>query len=649
MLYRYKYQSHFQITKKPSKTQIKQSYIKKESDDECDLISDIENGIFSSKPTIHNSNFNNSSDIVVSAGHDLYEPINFTTGGITGSIDNSFGIEANNGTKNNGNALDINLDDENENPDFNSLFQSAPRSHVFNSDPYKSYAEIKQTIKENNYFARIKNTDNNGKGMNTNVQNNNKCQTFVNKCNGLTPTELDGKLNLRDVSKCSNYCYANEYYEMAMVTPSLQTISANTKDDYFNIHRKINAAESKYNSDNQFSRNTSFDSTFSSNELNNYKSLSLSHGESPCSINSEVVESLYDLPSVNFFKPNSEPMPCLSTQKPQTSLIPYNLNEINSDNLCQLVDSNQIGKTTRPVSSSSTCSDENLINLKFEIPSFLSFSNSNQIQSYVCTLENSDCNDENYTYNTTEKTSSELDVEFEKKIEPKLEKSSEKVIDKQECFIKEEHDCGDHERINQNEKTANTIVNPDFGGTKKNVKKKSIPKRGRPKKRVCKNKVRNTHKIVKVQTKSISTKKSQKSVIKCPPNDNNNEYLPYVCKHCHKGFERKSNHDSHIRLHLTVKPHICSFCSKGFVRRSDLLRHERSLHLKTTFRCFGKSGRKKWGCGHLYSRKDGLRKHWKSIQGQNCLRQFLALNKLECKYDQDRDLEKIIEMMTNLF
>lgn len=53
----------------------------------------------------------------------------------------------------------------------------------------------------------------------------------------------------------------------------------------------------------------------------------------------------------------------------------------------------------------------------------------------------------------------------------------------------------------------------------------------------------------------------------------------YVCAHCGKVFDKKYNHDSHARVHLTTKPHKCFLCGKGFARNSDKKRHEKG-HLK---------------------------------------------------------------------
>jgi len=104
----------------------------------------------------------------------------------------------------------------------------------------------------------------------------------------------------------------------------------------------------------------------------------------------------------------------------------------------------------------------------------------------------------------------------------------------------------------------------------------------------------------------------------------------FLCSFCGKQFTRKSNLDSHLITHSSEKPHKCRECDKAFARLSDRTRHENTTHRTTkTFQCRGvkKDGLKEWGCGHFYSRADGLRKHFKSYAGKQCL------------YDYLRDLE----------
>lgn len=152
---------------------------------------------------------------------------------------------------------------------------------------------------------------------------------------------------------------------------------------------------------------------------------------------------------------------------------------------------------------------------------------------------------------------------------------------------------------------------------------------------------------VKVTTKAKKTKSSKSNIkIKSKLKNSNkvNKVGKFICE-CGKIFPRKSNYDSHIRVHLDIKPHICKHCGKGFVRRSDMNRHERSLHLKTTFKCGEINENGKWGCGRIYSRKDGLRKHWKSCPGQLCIKDFALKNDYKFNnYEIDEliDLTKIL-------
>ncbi|GMM47167.1 hypothetical protein DAPK24_037420 [Pichia kluyveri] len=148
---------------------------------------------------------------------------------------------------------------------------------------------------------------------------------------------------------------------------------------------------------------------------------------------------------------------------------------------------------------------------------------------------------------------------------------------------------------------------------------------------------------VKVTTKAKKTKSSKSNIkIKSKMKNSNkvNKVGKFICE-CGKIFPRKSNYDSHIRVHLDIKPHICKHCGKGFVRRSDMNRHERSLHLKTTFKCGEINENGKWGCGRIYSRKDGLRKHWKSCPGQLCIKDFALKN--DYKFN-NYEIDELIEL-----
>lgn len=110
----------------------------------------------------------------------------------------------------------------------------------------------------------------------------------------------------------------------------------------------------------------------------------------------------------------------------------------------------------------------------------------------------------------------------------------------------------------------------------------------------------------------------------------------FKCPSCEKEFTRKSNLDSHLITHSNARPHTCKECGKSFARLSDRTRHESTTHRTTkTFQCRGvkKDGVKEWGCGHFYSRADGLRKHFKSFAGRQCLYDFLR--------DRDGDTEEL--------
>lgn len=564
-----------------------------------------------------------------------------------------------------------------------------------------------------------------------------------------------------------SYCYSNDYYEVSLVSNPHSSLPDNQDLPFsrpLSLRRDILTASSfngddvdtdKSESGRFFSRNTSIDSSLSSQYFAT-SDCTYSSVDSPSSIDSELVDSLYDFPTYTYepnsiFRRNQQKHYLLEQQQHSYNYYHHQSDDEGSVSRHNLL-SNNFSLSPTPINSTED-NEDHLFGLKLEVPSLVSFTNSNKIQSYVCTLENTidDENNLNESIFPTrpssfercdEDVASQLDeqpvsagkeetVDPEEKHTEKVGKNiSEKVSvvwearktrngDNFPGFYKDgtvkpefpnacrkrltpgnhNNSCnncqceGDNDNAGKDGSARKSgsestglagrlrakleIVNEvkdsktnkhGLKGVKNYVSSES--KIGKLSRKGRKNKVRqvrtrnkNDTEIEEQETgpcEKINTTEANKdnfpnSSLKVTTNTKpgrrgkaRKQPTVFICKHCGKDFPRKSNHDSHIRLHLTVKPHVCQFCSKAFVRRSDMNRHERSLHLKTTFKCFGKCNRQKWGCGHLYSRKDGLRKHWKSVQGQECLREFMVLNNLTEKYHEVKDIEKIIEL-TNLF
>lgn len=136
-------------------------------------------------------------------------------------------------------------------------------------------------------------------------------------------------------------------------------------------------------------------------------------------------------------------------------------------------------------------------------------------------------------------------------------------------------------------------------------------------------------KAVKPASPSASASASASPSSSTTGNGNGASTRSFVCPDplCGKTFSRKSNLDSHLVTHSTSRPHLCVTCGKAFARLSDRTRHEATTHARTrTFQCRGtKKDGTEWGCGHFYSRADGLRKHFRSNAGRHCLSSFLGL------------------------
>ena len=82
------------------------------------------------------------------------------------------------------------------------------------------------------------------------------------------------------------------------------------------------------------------------------------------------------------------------------------------------------------------------------------------------------------------------------------------------------------------------------------------------------------------------------------------EEKKYVCKLCEKTFERFSNLNAHVTMHLELKPYICKSCGSKYKLRSLLNDHIRLKHLKKSgyVNCQTCNGRFKLGSSYLKHR-----------------------------------------------
>lgn len=94
----------------------------------------------------------------------------------------------------------------------------------------------------------------------------------------------------------------------------------------------------------------------------------------------------------------------------------------------------------------------------------------------------------------------------------------------------------------------------------------------------------------------------------------------FKCPHCEKTFNKRWNHDSHLKTHGVGETLSCQNCGTQFVRSSDLRRHMQTHTNAKLFKCGGvlQSGQH-WGCGASFMRRDILSNHYKSKKGKKCI------------------------------
>lgn len=472
----------------------------------------------------------------------------------------------------------------------NSLFY-VPRYFGLDSDNLENESDL-------SYF-----------GINGNLHNEDNCLPIANDSsnNSLFPSLTLPSCSIFGYS----HCYANDYYEVALASNLHHELTEENLNNVFEDGKKLNDYKNFIESSFDFS------ASVSSSHIDNFDTQSTI--DSPLSISSNIALKSYDFPSCEIYSKESNYESSLKIESPYSTRASTPRLYFNSDNL---------------------------LGLGIEIPSIVSFSNSNNIQNYVCTLDND--NDEDREFNTGKFKTEKNIIEDSYYLNSE---DSNSTLD----FCSSSSSICSSVALPPSSKDSSMHMDSEFEDNfdkrnlvnkfDKNTSKKDIDKKNTSGKKLNSVKKKSEIKTTKELKNKKIAKRGRKRGKRLKKNDEDEEY---VCKHCGKDFPRKSNHDSHIRMHSTIKPYVCQFCSKAFVRRSDMNRHERSLHLKTAYRCIGRCHGKKWGCGHLYSRRDGLRKHWKSLQGRECLRQFLKLDGILEKYDEIHDLEKIIEL-TRIF
>mmetsp|Transcript_47671 Transcript_47671/g.76436 ORF Transcript_47671/g.76436 Transcript_47671/m.76436 type:complete len:395 (-) Transcript_47671:378-1562(-) len=80
---------------------------------------------------------------------------------------------------------------------------------------------------------------------------------------------------------------------------------------------------------------------------------------------------------------------------------------------------------------------------------------------------------------------------------------------------------------------------------------------------------------------------------------------PFQCTFCRKAFRQKHSLQDHLRTHTGEKPFPCTFCSMRFAARCNLIVHERTHTGSTPYHCTK--------CHKKYASKSGLNAHLKKF------------------------------------
>lgn len=103
----------------------------------------------------------------------------------------------------------------------------------------------------------------------------------------------------------------------------------------------------------------------------------------------------------------------------------------------------------------------------------------------------------------------------------------------------------------------------------------------------------------------------------------------FACGQCSKRFTRAFTLREHSRAHAGARYFSCPVCDKQFIRAHDRTRHHKLHFEEKKFVCRGNLLNGSWGCRSRFARADALGRHFRSHQGQICIKPLLDEEKAE--------------------